>query len=47
MPEILSDDVLLLSPALGFHRDVAMLTVTIIERTKVNRLNTQPTMGYT
>ncbi|MBZ0283363.1 MAG: hypothetical protein K8L97_21685 [Anaerolineae bacterium] len=42
VPEILSDDVPLLSPALGFHRDVAMLTITIIERTKANRLNTQP-----
>lgn len=42
MPDILSDDVPLLSPALGFHREVAMLTVTIIERTKDNRLNTQP-----
>jgi len=42
MPEILGDDVPLLSPALGFQRDVAMLTVSVIERTKDNRLNTQP-----
>src|SRR5690606_15850478 len=42
MPDILGDDVPLLSPALGFHRDVAMITVTIIERTKDNKLNTQP-----
>lgn len=42
MPDILSDDVPLLSPALGFHREVAMVTVTIIERTKDNKLNTQP-----
>lgn len=42
MPQILGDDVPLLSPALGFQRDVALVTVSVVERTKENRLNTQP-----
>jgi hypothetical protein len=42
MPQILGDDVPLLSPALGFQRDVAIVTVSVIERTKGKRLNTQP-----
>jgi hypothetical protein len=42
MPHILGDDIPLLSPALGFQRDVALVTVSVIERTKDNRLNTQP-----
>lgn len=42
LPEILGDDVPLLSPALGFHREVAMLTISLIERTRDNRINTQP-----
>ena len=42
MPQILGDDMPLLSPALGFQRDVAMVTVSVIERTKDNHLNTQP-----
>jgi Toprim domain-containing protein len=42
MPEVLNDDVPILSPALGFRRDVAMVTVSVIERTKGNRLNVQP-----
>lgn len=42
MPQILGDDIPLLSPALGFQRDVALVTVAVIERTKNNRLNTQP-----
>jgi hypothetical protein len=42
MPQILGDDVPLLSPALGFQRDVAIVTVSVIERTKNKRLNTQP-----
>ncbi|HEX2618575.1 MAG TPA: hypothetical protein VHL11_00475, partial [Phototrophicaceae bacterium] len=41
-PQILGDDVPLLSPALGFQRDVALVTVSLIERTRDNRLNTQP-----
>lgn len=42
MPEVLNDSIPILSPALGFRRDVAMVTVSVIERTKDNRLNTQP-----
>ncbi|MEO8613318.1 MAG: toprim domain-containing protein [Chloroflexota bacterium] len=42
MPEVLSDTIPILSPALGFRRDVAMVTVSVIERTKDNKLNTQP-----
>lgn len=42
MPQILGDDVPLLSPALGFQRDVALVTISVVERTKDNRLNTQP-----
>jgi hypothetical protein len=39
---ILSDDIPLLSPALGFHEDVALVTVSIIERTQDKRLRSQP-----
>lgn len=42
MPEVLSDSIPILSPALGFRREVAMVTVSVIERTKDNKLNTQP-----
>jgi len=42
MPEVLNDSIPILSPALGFRRDIAMVTVSVIERTKDNRLNTQP-----
>jgi DNA primase len=42
MPEVLSDSIPILSPALGFRRNVAMVTVSVIERTKDNKLNTQP-----
>lgn len=42
MPEVLSDSIPILSPALGFRREVAMVTVSVIERTKGNELNTQP-----
>ncbi len=42
VPQILSDDIPLLSPALGFRRDVAMVTVSVVERTKGNKLNIQP-----
>jgi DNA primase len=41
MPEVLSESIPILSPALGFRRDVAMVTVSVIERTKDNKLNTQ------
>jgi hypothetical protein len=42
IPQILGDDVPLLSPALGFQRDIAMVTVPLVEHTKDNKLNTQP-----
>ncbi len=42
VPDILSDNIPLLSPALGFLRDTAMVTVTMIERMKGNRLRLQP-----
>ena len=42
MPQILGDDIPLLSPALGFQRDVALVTISVTERTQGNRLNTQP-----
>ncbi|MBK8031630.1 MAG: hypothetical protein IPK17_19495 [Chloroflexi bacterium] len=42
MPQILGDDIPLLSPALGFQRDVAIVTVSVVERTKDKKLNTQP-----
>ena len=42
MPQILGDDVPLLSPALGFQREAALVTVSVIERTKDKKLNTQP-----
>ena len=42
MPQILGDNVPLLSPALGFQRDVAIVTVAVVERTKDKKLNTQP-----
>ncbi|MCI0714381.1 MAG: toprim domain-containing protein [Chloroflexi bacterium] len=41
-PTILSDDIPLLSPALGFTEDTALVTVSIMERTARNRLNIQP-----
>jgi hypothetical protein len=42
VPEILSDEVPLLSPALGFHGPIALCTVAVVERTRDRRLNTQP-----
>jgi len=42
MPHILGDDIPLLSPALGFQRDAAIVTVSVIERTKDKKLNVQP-----
>ena len=42
MPEVLNDSIPILSPALGFRREVAMVTVSVIERTKGDRLNIQP-----
>jgi DNA primase len=40
--QILSDEIPLLSPALGFHQDIALVTVSIIERTPDKRLRSQP-----
>jgi hypothetical protein len=42
MPEVLNDDVPILSPALGFQRDLALVTVSVMERTKGKQLNIQP-----
>ena len=42
MPEVLNDSIPILSPALGFRRDLAMVSVAIMERLKGNRLNIQP-----
>jgi hypothetical protein len=42
MPQILGDDIPLLSPALGFQRDVALVTVAVVERTKDKKLLIQP-----
>lgn len=39
---ILGDDIPLLSPALGYQKDVAIVTTAVMERTKNNRLNIQP-----
>jgi hypothetical protein len=41
-PEVLSDNIPILAPALGFQRDMALVTVSVTERLKGNRLNTQP-----
>ncbi len=41
-PEVLSDNIPILSPALGFQREMALVTVSITERLKGNKLNTQP-----
>jgi hypothetical protein len=42
MPEVLSDSIPILSPALGFKRDLALVTISVMERVKGNRLNIQP-----
>jgi hypothetical protein len=42
MPEVLSDSIPILSSALGFRRDVALVTISVMERVKGNRLNIQP-----
>jgi hypothetical protein len=41
-PQVLGEDVPVLPPALGFRRDVAIVTVSITERTKGNRLSITP-----
>ena len=40
--EVFNDSIPVLSPALGFRRDLAIVTVSLRERTKNNRLNIQP-----
>jgi hypothetical protein len=42
MPDVLDDSIPILSPTLGFQRNLAMVTVSITERTKSNKLNIQP-----
>ncbi len=42
MSEVFDDNIPLVSPALGFHDDLALVTVSLLERTKHNRLNVQP-----
>jgi hypothetical protein len=41
-PQILSDDIPMLSPALGFNQGIALVTVSIVERTESQRLRHQP-----
>ncbi|MCI0711845.1 MAG: toprim domain-containing protein [Chloroflexi bacterium] len=41
-PQIMSDDIPIISPALGFTHDMAVVTVSLMERTAENRLNIQP-----
>ncbi len=40
--EVFNDSIPVLSPAQGFRRDLAIVTVSLRERTKNNRLNIQP-----
>lgn len=42
LPQILGDDVPLLSPALGFNQNIGLVTVSILERTEDMRLRHQP-----
>ena len=42
VPGIVDDEMPVLSPALGFHQDFALVTTCILERTKDDRLNIQP-----
>jgi DNA primase len=41
-PQILSDGIPMLSPALGFNQGIALVTVSIVERTESQRLRHQP-----
>jgi hypothetical protein len=41
-PQILGDDVPLLSPALGFQKEIALVTICVMERTHDHRLYIQP-----
>jgi DNA primase len=40
--DVFNEHIPVLSPALGFSRDLALVTVSLRERTKNNRLNVQP-----
>jgi DNA primase len=42
MSEVFSDGIPVLSPAQGFRSDLALVTVSLRERTKGNKLNVQP-----
>jgi hypothetical protein len=42
MPQVLSDGIPILSSALGFRRNIALVTVSVVERVRGNRLNIQP-----
>ena len=42
LADVFNDKIPVLSPALGFSRDLALVTVSLRERTKGNRLNIQP-----
>jgi hypothetical protein len=42
MPELLSGDVPILSPALGFGHDLGLVSVALVERVNGTRLNIQP-----
>jgi hypothetical protein len=42
MSEVFDDSIPVLSPAQGFRDDLALVTVSLLERTKKNRLNIQP-----
>jgi len=42
IPDVFNDNIPVLSPALGFSRDLALVTISLRERTKSNRLNIQP-----
>lgn len=40
--EVFDDSIPVFSPALGFRDDLALITVLLLERTRLNRLNVQP-----
>jgi hypothetical protein len=42
MSEVFSDSIPILSPALGFQNDLALVTVSLMERTRSNKLRIQP-----
>ncbi|MFW5709593.1 MAG: hypothetical protein ACOCX5_05170, partial [Chloroflexota bacterium] len=42
MADVFDDSIPVVSPAMGFRDDLALVTVSLLERTKKNRLNIQP-----